>query len=413
MATSPRTILRWAFIATALLVAAWIALKLAIPNRIDLPPVATLGDSAKSMYLAFLRDSGSPPAEYVTSRFRKYDVVILGEFHRIRHDPLFVAGLIPRLHASGVNLLGYEFACPEDQDRVDRLLTGDSFDEPLAISIQRNLGGGFWPYQEYLEVFRSAWALNAGLPDGREKFRILPMTAFVDGAKLREGTPEERLEQEKRLYFTDSLIADIVEREALAKGKKILVYCGIHHGFSKFRQPRFDDDALTCLGGFSEKRGGQRIYARHPEKVVTLVLHAPHIDLSFRTFTLPWNGVIDRAFEGSGRPVGFDVAGSPFAALTETTTVYACGRGSVSLEEFCDGYIILDQIPNYQPVTMNPRWFDGISFSDFKKGLIRDLPFFIFHPKIFTWLLEEEGNPVKGFSELRRQLDGSLEGRKP
>jgi hypothetical protein len=405
-------IFRYGFLGIGALILLWVALKLLVPEKeVALPPIARLDAREKAEFLASLQHSGLPPEEYIVSRFKTHDVILLGEFHRIRHDPLFVQHLLPALYRNGVHLLGFEYACPEDQSRVDSLLTGRTYDESLAIGILRNLGGGMWPYQEYLDVFKSAWQLNSGLPDGAERFRILPMTAFVDGEKLNHGSPRERLEQRARLVSTDSIISEIVEREAIGKGKKILVYCGTHHAFTRFRQPRYDEDALKCLGGYAENRGGQRILRKHPQRALTVILHAPHLFPSYGTFGLPWNGIVDQVFEDYQKPVGFDVGPSPFGGIIDSTSVYACGEGRVSFSDFCDGYIVLDRMRNYRAVSLVPDWLNGTSFSDFKRHFIKELPFFIFHPWIFFRVLEAEGNPAKEFPKLQRQLDRPAAGR--
>src|SRR5208283_5033509 len=152
-----------------------------------------------------------------------------------------------------------------------------------------------WPYREYLDIFKAAWQLNSELPPDADRFRILPMTAYVDGEKLNHGTLEEQAEQRHRMNFTDSLIASIVEREAIQKGKKILVYCGRHHAFSRFHQPMYDD-SNKFIGKYFTLRGGNRLFDKYPTKVTTVMLHSPISYTGFIAYGLPYYGLIDQAF---------------------------------------------------------------------------------------------------------------------
>jgi len=404
MRSSVRTTIRFALIGFAGLLVLLIALKLLIPAGENVhPPLSRLDAGTKTAMVSYLRDAGLKPEEYIVSKFRIYDVVLLGENHRVQQDPLFVQRLIPVLYRNGIRLLGFEFASREDQSRLDHLVNAPTYDESLAIGILRNFECGIWPYREYLDIFRAAWALNARLPHDSERFRILPMTSYIDGEKLRYGTDSERKEQERCLTSADSLIGEVVEREALEKGKKILVYCGFHHAFSRFRQPMTDDNGAVFSGRYFETRGGQRIYHRYPGRVIMVKLHSPHWYPAFKGYGLPFGGVVDQVFQGYRQPVGFDIAGSPFAGFRDSTSVYALGRGSISFSDFCDGYIVLDEMKNFRPTTVIPAWLDGVSFSQFKRHFFRELPFYVIHPGIFLWMVDD--NPVKNYPQLGRELE--------
>ncbi len=397
-------ILKYLVIAVGCFIVLLVVLKLLISAKgRPIPPLAHLTEDTRTTLLSYLQQSGLTPEEYIITKFRRYDVIMLGEFHRVQHDPLFVQRLIPVLYRNGIRLLGFEFACHEDQSRLDRLLNSQEYDDTLAVSILRNLDCGIWPYQEYLDIFRAAWSLNASLPSDSERFRILPMTAYLDGEKLKHGTSAERMDQERRVGATDSLIAEIVQHEALEKGKKILVYCGIHHAFSKFRQPMFDEETSTFLGRYFETRGGQRIYQKYPERVITVKLHSPYWYPKLQTYGLPFGGIVDQAFQSYRQPVGFDISRSPFADLRDSTSIYALGHGSIAFSDYCDGYIILDQIKNFRSATVIPTWFDGVSIADFKSHLPKELPFFVSHPRILLWLIDD--TPAKNFYKLERELE--------
>jgi hypothetical protein len=375
-------------------------------GELPLPPLAPIDEDQRAALLAHLDELGLPPGDYILGKFEDHDVVLLGELHRIRHDPLFVQGLIPRLYNRGIRVLGFEFVNTEDQSDVDRLLAGETYDEKLAIDILRR-PGGIWPFQEYVDVLEAVWRLNSGLPPEAERFRLAGLAPRVDFEKLRFGTDEERSEQRRRLSLGDSVYAAVIEREALERGEKMLVYLGRHHAFSRFEQPNLNNK-YEFIGSFSQRRAGQRLRAKYPDRVVTVMLHAPFWSPSYRTWILPFGGVIDRVYAEHRSPVGFDVDGSPFAGATDSLSMYALGHGRITLSDFCDGYIVIDSMASYRAVTMVSGWFEGSLFSEFKRRLPRDLPFFVVHPRILIWMLKEDANGMTNrFAALARQLAAS------
>jgi len=65
----------------------------------------------------------------------------------------------------------------------------------------------------------------------------------------------------------------------------------------------------------------------------------------------------------------------------------------------------LGGIKKYTSVTFIDNWFDGISFSDFKHRLPKEVPWFIFHPKIFMWTLKSDAMKMNdNFNALALQL---------
>jgi hypothetical protein len=373
---------------------------------LPLPPLAPIDDGQKAELLAYLGERGLPPADYLLAKFEDHDVVLLGELHRIRHDPLFVQELIPLLYSRGIRVLGFEFVFTEDQPDVDQLLSGDAYDEKLAIDILRR-PGGIWPYQEYLDVFKAVWRLNSNLPPDAEPFRLAGLAPRVDFEMMRFGTDEERRDQRRRLSLGDSVYAAVIERESLERGGKMLVYLGRHHAFSRFQQPNLDNN-YEFTGSFSQRRAGQRLRADYPDRVTTVMLHSPFWSPSYRTWILPFGGVVDQVYAEHRSPVGFDVEGSPFAGATDSLSMYALGHGRITLADFCDGYIVIDSLANYREATLVSGWFEGKSFSEFKRQLPRDLPFFVVHPRILTWMLKEDAAGMTNrFGALARQLAAS------
>ena len=88
------------------------------------PPRRPILEAARlSPLLSFAESSWRSPEEYVLDAFARHDVVMLGEFFKIRQNVQLVQGLIPRLYAAGIRNLGIEYALSDDQGQIDALLT--------------------------------------------------------------------------------------------------------------------------------------------------------------------------------------------------------------------------------------------------------------------------------------------------
>ncbi|MCX6832185.1 MAG: ChaN family lipoprotein, partial [candidate division Zixibacteria bacterium] len=128
----------------------------------DKLPLPVLSDSLRAELSGYLQVHRQTPEEYVISKFRDHDVIILGEQHRVLHDPMLVQTLIPMLYKQGIYTLGFEFARRIDQPLIDSLLDGKTYDQPLTNEI---LLRQFvhWGYQEYADIFKAAWQVNQRL----------------------------------------------------------------------------------------------------------------------------------------------------------------------------------------------------------------------------------------------------------
>ncbi len=276
-----------------------------------------------------LEEHGRPPLDFVVEAFADRDVVIVGESHRVAQDALFVQELIPAVyHRAGVRHLLIEFGVQSDQPMVDRLLSSSAFDRGSAQEVLVHLDLG-WLYEEYLGVLEAAWKLNATLSQEAPRFRVLL------------GTPGER-----QAVGKDADMARLV-LEQVAAGERVLVYCGSHHGFTRYRQP-MPFEALY-LPADRPGRMGNRLYAALGDRVAFVRLHAPCAKrwaffawpLYRRPLLLPFGGVIDRAHADLGEPVGFWTSVEPFAGLTDDVSYYALHREPLTLEQFADGYVVL------------------------------------------------------------------------
>jgi hypothetical protein len=146
----------------------------------------------------------------------------------------------------------------------------------------------------------------------------------------------------------------------LAKNQKALVYCGMHHAFTKYAQPIVTDGKLVRK---EDSRFGQYLYANAPTRIFMIALHFPWPGAAGYGSppVLPADGVLDRTLEAAGtkwKRVGFDLNGTPFGALVSETAVYKHGYEPFTLDEFADGYIYVGPISKYDAVTPIPDFIN-------------------------------------------------------
>ncbi len=352
----------------------------------DPPP---LGEEMRDRLSSWIDENGADPVEYVIRLFDDHDVVFLGEQHRARHDPLLVQSLVAPLRRAGVRILATEFGRREDQPLVDSLLAQSSWNEDLAreIVFRQNV---WWGYREYVDLYRAAWDVNRTLAGGEPPFRILGINDSPDWSFVRKDADRNDPEVMRRVWRggDEEKWAGVI-LDAVDAGKKVLVYCGIHHAFTGYRQPivangkfvRFDPN-LRC---------GNHVFNAIGKRVVTIFLHAPWrgSDGYGSPMVHPADGVIDALMLENPRPVGFDVAGGPFGELKVRNAVYRHGYDDFRLADFCDGWIYTKPISEYEGVAPIAGWVNGsnleraraqspnpsfrkASAEEFNRGLTRD-----------------------------------------
>ena len=98
-------------------------------HRRELPPIqpALIEELAE-----WLATHGTDPLTYVCELFERHQVVFVGHHTPTRRAGLFLQDLIAAAYRSGVSTVAMEYACVDDQARLDAVVTGTTFDEQLA-----------------------------------------------------------------------------------------------------------------------------------------------------------------------------------------------------------------------------------------------------------------------------------------
>jgi hypothetical protein len=328
----------------------------------------------------YLQTQGMSPEDYVISKFRDHDLVLLGEHHFIKHDVEFVQSLLPFLYKSGIRDLGIEFGCHELQDRADALVTAETYDEGLARWLMFQWGS-YWPYVEYLGLYKKAWELNRSLPEGAPRFRVIGLDYKARWDLVTDNMPPGRWKAVQPKGPRDEYMARTIMDEFIKKKKKALVYMGQHHAFTRYHAFEYDFEKKKPLGVFTQS-AGNIVWRKIGDKAFQICLHYPWQTIAGpRTYDYPVDGVVDRVMKDSGTTrVGFDVAGSPFGRLGDVGAVYAAGRKQFLFSDFCDGYIYGKPFDEYEGCSVDPLFITADNLAE----AIANLPSAAIKKKIKT-----------------------------
>lgn len=269
---------------------------------------------------AYLKTHGKSPEDYVIGKFSNHDIIFIGEYHRIKHDVELIHRLIQRLYRARIYNLGIEFGCYEYQDKVDRLITADTYDEALArwLMFQSLVD---WGFQEYEDIYRKAWELNKSLPKGVRKFRVVNLGYRPNWTARKEVMTSADWDKVWWQGDPDAHMAEVVLKEFVDKNQKALIYSGQHHAFARYHQPIYDYEKKQ-VWRLNSTRMGNLVYNRIGDRAFNIYLHAPWASAASPNDTLrPMHGVIDAIMQKFGnKPVGFDVRGTPFGAIPDDTS---------------------------------------------------------------------------------------------
>lgn len=167
------------------------------------------------------------PADAILAAFADHDVVALGEGnHGNLPGHAFRLALLrdPRF-AAAVNDIVVEFGNARYQGVIDRFTNGEEVPDAELRLVWRETtqGNPVWDGPIYEEFFRAVREVNAALPTDR-KLRVLLGDVPIDWSAVQ--TVEDYRRQPQK---NDAFVAELVEREVLARGRKALVIYGDMH----------------------------------------------------------------------------------------------------------------------------------------------------------------------------------------
>ena len=343
---------------------------------------------------AYLLDHWQAPEQYIVGLFRTRDVVLLAEDHAIRHNLMLAQSLIPVLYAADVANFGMEFGAVEDQAALDALVTGERYDEEIARRLMFNYNTG-WAFREYMDIYRAAWMFNRTLPPNARTFRVLNLSYrydWTDAPVVR--TPENA----RHIYHrgpVDVFRAEVVRREVLDRGEKILILTGTPHAFTSYRIPFYDFNAPDFVR-WEDRNLGQLLYKLAPDRVACVLLHqafSSRLHGGARR-VYPARGAIDQVMAGlSDRRVGLDLAGSPFGGLPDDS-YYATGYEDFRLGRLADGYVYDRPFAEFESCTLDEAFLTDNNWPEAQ----RQFPDPDWHPRPAT--LEEYWAQIRAYADV-------------
>jgi len=317
------------------------------PHPID---VSDLRVSDYPPYLAHLKQRAKTPVQYVLDKFKDHDVVILGEMHGVRENcELFEDLINPLYHQAGVRYFAMELLKHKNTPLVNQLVTGKEYDQQLTMRIFRDYAHPDFGYKEYMDIIKAIWELNNKLPPQAEKFKVIALDKG-DWEAIDLPTSPSTKEYEEFVKAHDPFMADVIEREVLAKHGKVLVQIGYMHSFTRYRlaemAPRF----------------GYILHEKYGDRIFQVCLHQPHFGPEVLTGNPPTSrpliiDFIEKIMMKNGnKPVGFDVDNSPFANLRDRRSLYFASNSETVFSDIAQGYVFIKPLNS---LNFRMTWVDG------------------------------------------------------
>ena len=293
------------------------------------------------------------PIDFVVDVFKRKDIVFLSEDHAVKDNLLFVKQLIPYLHKAGVSFLGMEFGASEDQDILDKLVTGNSFSYKLARDLMFHYNVIF-PYKEYMDLYKAVFDFNQTLKNGRKPFRILNLSYVYDWSDYTlPDTPKKR-EKVFHKGDTETYRFNLLKHKVVEQNQKILILTGTVHALTKYRYSDIPNNFF-----------GQQVYDYRPDLTYTIQLHEYFRDITGKKIS-PCNGQIEELCKRFPEGCGFDLYDHELGQL-ETKSYYSIGYEELQLKDIFDGYIFLKPLDERFGCTVDCEFLNDYEFEDILK----------------------------------------------
>jgi hypothetical protein len=320
---------------------------------------------------AYWQDNKLTPEELVEVIVRENDITFLGEVGKFHESAAFVNSVVPSLRDYGVNIIATSYLNNSDQNDIDRLIMGETFDQSLAKDLLfRNLVMN--GYQEYYDFLKAVWQVNQNLSDGVEPLKLLGLNVEQNWSVLRTSKDAENPEIIKMVYakgVPDTYMANVVKKEIIDKNKKAFIFTGFQHSLSSLRIEAYEEKMIE--NGFPRDVNRMAWIVKQQSSVssATIVIHAPwSVEKSKYGIDYPLGGVLDSFMEEYDmleQRMGLLTEDTPFGNLPSAPGSFGT-KNSHTLSEFCDGYILLGPIKGYTPFTAIP---DFITTSNFGRAV--------------------------------------------
>ncbi len=307
--------------------------------------------------------------------FDTHDIVFLGEMSQIKQQVEVVDRAIPVLYTEGIRNLGVEFALYEDQKEIDRILAAKEYDSAAVEQVLFNRMV-IWGYQEYADLFRTAWELNRNLPGEAPPFRIVGLNIRQNWELIESERDLKKPEIVAQLFANgvpEVAMAEVIIKEFIQKREKALIYTSIHRAFTDFETVHYTESAEET--GLSDtRRTGNIIFDEIGDKSATVLMHGPWpYEKAQLLSVFPANGVFDTLLDelpADRQQLGLMVSGTELADIAIGRSDFAYKHDKLTLSDVCDGYILTGPIIEYKVVTPIPAFITPVNIAE----AIRNFP---------------------------------------
>ena len=300
-------------------------------------------DSQQSKSLAdrlsqHLNENSDDPNKYIISKFKDYDIVLLGEIHEIKEHCQLVSDLIEPLYKANVHILFSEFIPTRFNERINQITTAKEYDSNAVIEIFRQRPSPLWGFQEYMDIVKAVWKFNQSLADDQPNFKIIGLENDWSEAELLRADRATRFQM---IMAREKHMTNVVRELGLDKNEKGLVHIGYAH---------------TVQQGI---RLAAELEKSHPGKVFQV---ACHHNLGTGKQPSEFTSFIESTIQKQKRQsIGFDVVNSPFANLVDSRSIGFKRLGAkATFKDLAQGYVYLKPIDSLSTVT----WVEGFITDD-------------------------------------------------
>jgi uncharacterized RDD family membrane protein YckC len=324
--------------------------------------VSSLEPEDRADFVEWLDANAKDPVDFAVEAAAKHTITIFEEVHHVQDNLVFLSRIIPDLyHRAGVTCVAVEYMAAENNARIARLVNANEYDRALALSIARNHSWQSWGGREYWDVLETVWRLNNSLPEDQPKMRLvgidrkfdLPAFALMGvGDDGLSGPAWEKLRAVRvikdfpLIMKRDEIMARNVEKQIVETGERGIVWVGVGHAYTRFRQPAVVNGKVTREWA----RLGFMLRQKYDDRVFKIRLHNSSWDSGGIT-----EFVEQIATQRDNAPFGFGVDGSPFENLRDETSRYFRALPGLCFSDIATGYVFLKPISDQS----HTPWLDG------------------------------------------------------
>lgn len=283
------------------------------------------------------------PLPYLIDKFTKHDIVMLGEVHQVRQTCAFIAGsLAPLYEKAGLRCLATEFLRSRNTDKANEILQAKTWDRDAMIALMRDNPWPTWGFQGYLAIYEAVWTLNSSLEEDEYKLQVCGMDSNWHQYDFFFGKME-KTERFKSLLARESNMFNSLAKGPVARKERVLIHVGLAHTPT--------DQGLKL---------GTRLRRAYGDRVAQVVMHH---QLGTSRSPSKLTQLIE-IMSGSIRkgPMGFDIKGTPWARLRESSLRQFQGNPRGNLGWMFEGYILLTPVSEAESCRWIPGFIDLATF---------------------------------------------------